>query len=382
MRPWRSEGQATWRTAFTAGLLLLAFAANAAQPQAAPVAVLDVKALPLGDGRISTEAKRGHVLACATQFRGGGAQHVGDWIQGDTWDATRKIWVQGEVHWSDARFTIEVSGEQRVLTGNALPVGQATGRFPIQRQDPAFQIDRNPNAIVAQSIRYVLPVTPSQAGQATCLPMGAIGVALNGVPIFNALDDAGRDAVAHEVQDRCHGHPQGRGMYHYHGPSDCVPGNTGNQALVGYALDGFGIFSGRDANGQELTNADLDACHGRVGTVLWNGQMRTMYHYVMTREYPYALGCYRGTPVGGRMQGQAGEGGPASRATQFEQAPQPRETRPSGPPRPPAAAIDACTGQIDGSACAFNGMQGRALTGQCRQRGGGAAVLACVPAGR
>lgn len=377
MGPWRPDGQATWRAVLTTGGLLLALAAHAAQS-----VVLDARALPLGDGQISTEAKRGHVWACATQFRGGGAQHAGDWIHGDTWDATRKIWVQGEVHWSDARFSIDISGEQRVLTGNALPVGQVTGLFPIQRQDPAFQIDRNPNAIVSQSIRFVLPVTPAPAAQASCLPMGIIGVALNGVPIFNALDDAGRDAVAHEVQDRCHGHPQGRGLYHYHGPSDCVPGHNGNQALVGYALDGFGIYSGRDANGQELTNANLDECHGRVGTVLWNGQMRTVYHYVMTREYPYTLGCYRGTPVGGRPQGQAGQGDPASKATQFGQSPPSREARQTGQPHPPAAAREACAGQTDGSTCAFNGPQGRALSGQCRQRGGGAVVLACVPAGR
>jgi hypothetical protein len=126
--------------------------------------------------------------------------------------------------------------------------------------------------------------------------MGMIGVALNGVAIFNALDAGGRDAVAHEVQDACSGHPQMSGEYHYHGPSACLPNESGNEVLIGYALDGFGIYSLYDANGRELTNADLDDCHGRVSEVEWDGKRAVMFHYVLTREYPYTVGCFRGTP--------------------------------------------------------------------------------------
>jgi hypothetical protein len=72
-----------------------AFTASPAQARTGQADVLDEKALPLGDGRVGAEAKRGQVFACATQFRAGGARHAGDWIRGSTWDATRKIWVQG-----------------------------------------------------------------------------------------------------------------------------------------------------------------------------------------------------------------------------------------------------------------------------------------------
>ena len=44
--------------------------------------------------------------------------------------------------------------------------------------------------------------------------MGMVGIALNGVVVYNVLDDAGRDVAAYEVQDRCDGHPQGSGEYH------------------------------------------------------------------------------------------------------------------------------------------------------------------------
>jgi YHYH protein len=297
------------RTRALALVVAAAFAAPLARARPGQTDVLDEKALPLGDGRISTEAKQGQVFACATQFRAGGARHAGDWILGSTWDATRKIWVQGEVLWPDARFSIQTKANQRILTGNALPVGHATGTFPIARTDPAFAIDTNPNAIAAQTLTFSLPLQPTPAASPGCVPMGVIGVAVDGVPIFNALDAAGRDAVAHEVQDRCHGHPQGRGIHHYHGPSDCVPGSTENNELVGYALDGFGIYSGHDENGKEITNADLDECHGRASPVMWNGTRTAIYHYVMTREYPYTLGCYRGSAVSSRMQPMAGANG-------------------------------------------------------------------------
>jgi hypothetical protein len=191
-----------------------------------------------------------------------------------------------------------------------------------------------------------------------------IGVALSGVAIFNALDAAGRDAVAHEVQDRCNGHPQMQGQYHYHGPTDCIPGATASNGLIGYALDGFGIYSSYDEGGRELTNADLDECHGRVSRIMWDGREVTLYHYVLTREYPYTVGCFRGSAL--RMPGREGnqaQGGP------------PRQG-PGGLRRPPEEAIDACAGSASGAQCRFTSPRGDAIAGTCRAPGG---ALACVP---
>lgn len=70
------------------------------------------------------------------------------------------------------------------------------------------------------------------------------------------------------------------------------------RALVGYALDGFGIYGQHGEGGRTLTNGDLDACHGHTHTVIWDGEAREIYHYHLTDEYPYTLGCFRGTPSG------------------------------------------------------------------------------------
>ena len=123
---------------------------------------------------------------------------------------------------------------------------------------------------------------------------------LTGAPFFNALDAMGRDAVAHEVQDRCQGHPEASGAYHYHNVTACLGSEhvTGTHStLVGYAKDGFGLYGNYGQHGEELTNADLDECHGHTHAITWNGAQVSLYHYHATREYPYTLGCYRGTPV-------------------------------------------------------------------------------------
>jgi hypothetical protein len=114
---------------------------------------------------------------------------------------------------------------------------------------------------------------------------------------MNALDAAGRDAIAHEVQDACQGHPQQAGVYHYHALTPCLDeGETGHSRLVGYALDGFGLFGHRGENGAALTNRDLDRCHGHRHAVEWDGGTATLYHYHATWEYPYTVGCLRGVP--------------------------------------------------------------------------------------
>ena len=129
--------------------------------------------------------------------------------------------------------------------------------------------------------------------------MGIIGVMISGVALFNAVDEQGRDAVAHEIQDKCDGHPQREGQYHYHSLSRCLESAhvNGHSEMFGYALDGFGIYGRYGENGKELTDADLDECHGHTHEIMWDGKPVVMYHYHATREYPYTLGCFKGTPV-------------------------------------------------------------------------------------
>ena len=273
---------------------------------------IDRTKLPIGDGKYSTSPKVGYVFSCITNFvnpNQAGARATGAWYNAaaGTYDLTIKPTVDGQVSWP-SQFTIMLQGNNRVITGNDLP-NHTTGQYPVSRNDDAYQYDGNPNTIKAQTLQLTLPATPTLNAQPTCVG-GTVGVMLSGSYIFSAFDAGGRDAVAHELQDACGGHPQQAGVYHYHSLSPCASDAAlGHSALVGYALDGFGIYGPHGEKGTALTNADLDECHGHTHEIEWDGKTVEMFHYHATAEFPYTVSCFRGSAVrmniGGAQQGGA-----------------------------------------------------------------------------
>jgi hypothetical protein len=269
--------------------------------------------LALGDGKVSGEPRAGHVFSCRQRFdpEAPGAAKPGDWLGDTVWEPARKPYIQGSVKWP-ARISMTRTGNRRVIQANNLPT-HPSGVFPVARDDPAFVHDRNAARIVAQNIRLELPAVPQPAAEASCLPMGMIGFALTNGAIFSALDSSGEDALAHEMQDRCSGHPHQSGQYHYHNMSPCAfdtrsqPGDHSD--LIGYALDGFGVFGLFGEQGKKLTNADLDACHGHTHAINWDGRRLSLYHFHATDEYPYTIGCFRGTPVPVAIASGSGQDG-------------------------------------------------------------------------
>lgn len=339
---------------------------------------VDLTHLTVGDGKYTSNPQPGYVFTCMTTFNGngGGAGNTGNWMNGDgTWDATRKAVVDGSISWPSS-FTVSIQGDRRVFTGNDLP-DHVTGNFPIASNDDAYTYDRNPNSIQGQTITLSLPANPAAAAQPNCVG-GEVGIMLSGVVIFSAFDAEGRDAPAHEVQDNCDGHPQVSGFYHYHNLSDCLADNTsGHSALMGYAFDGFGIYGYYGEDGAEVTNADLDQCHGHTHTIEWDGQMVEMYHYHATHEFPYVVGCFHGEPAvralsGGEGPGQQGTQGQSGTAGQPPQGGQ-------GNGQPPQAALEACANLTVNSTCSVITPNG-SLNGICMMPPG-MTQLACVPAG-
>jgi YHYH protein len=260
----------------------------------------------VGDGKVSSKPKRGYIYSCQQTFNPNapGAKATGDWLVGNKVYPDLKPTVDGRVKWGSHSISIKVEGDERVVRANGLPKHK-TGVYPIQASNDAYDYDTNPNSIQKQSVMLRLPAEPEFAAKESCVPMGMIGFTVKGVALYNGLDAAGRDAPAYEIQDKWGGHPEADGEYHYH---HLAPGmkkgtdSNGHSKLVGYALDGFGIYGEYEKkkdNGKkkEIKNKKLDACHGHVGTVMWDGEEREMYHYHMTFAYPFSIGCFRGTPV-------------------------------------------------------------------------------------
>jgi hypothetical protein len=274
----------------------------------------DPHALPLGDGRWTTAGpKSGLVYVCQPPNGPGGAMVDGPWIHGSTFDLTAKPSVGGSVVWTQAHVSFTRAGGRLQVVGDALPLGEPTGVFPIAPGTTAYAYDRNPNSIREQPVAWTLP-SPAPAQQPGCLSGGPIGIAVDGVPIFDALDAGGRDAVAHELQDSCSGHPQQQGMYHYHDIPACLLGGddqTKPSPLVGWALDGYPIYGPRGPGGRLYTDADLDACHGHTVWTTVAGKRVASYRYQATLEFPYTLGCFHGTPL--RLQQPPAPAGPPPR---------------------------------------------------------------------
>jgi hypothetical protein len=114
---------------------------------------------------------------------------------------------------------------------------------------------------------------------------GAIAMAVNGVPIFNALNNRGEDAYLAGELDEYGGHC-GRGDdYHYHTAPVHLEKTVGKGKPIGYALDGFPLYGYKDADGKEPK--DLDEFNGRY-------EKDGSYRYYSTKKYPYINGGLRG----------------------------------------------------------------------------------------
>jgi hypothetical protein len=160
----------------------------------------------------------------------------------------------------------------------------------------AASFRKNPSTITAGSITYRIPVKPTKATSAQSTPLGPMGVALNGVPIFNQYAGPGGIPLTTEIQsfDQYGGHPQQQGQYHYHLEPTYLTAKKGKSALIGYLLDGYPVY-GPVVGGKTLTSKDLDAYHGRTGTT--TEYPGGIYHYVITADDPYINGSgFYGTP--------------------------------------------------------------------------------------
>ena len=114
---------------------------------------------------------------------------------------------------------------------------------------------------------------------------GAIAVAVNGVPIFSALNNRGVDAYLAGELDNWGGHC-GRGDdYHYHTAPVHLQETVGKGNPIAYALDGFPIYGLTEADGSPV--GKLDALNGQFDQ---DGN----YHYHATKTYPYINGGVRG----------------------------------------------------------------------------------------
>lgn len=165
-----------------------------------------------------------------------------------------------------------------------------------------FPNSGNPNSIRVQDFKFRLPLKPKRSDTITRVPMGPIGVALNGVVFFNPFEMGGMNAVEGYSEvwlDSCCGHPQQHGVYHYHKYPSCVKSpfpDDGKQhsPVLGFAFDGLPIYGPYEEKGTLAKDLKgeraLDVCNGH------SDSLRGYHYHVTPGRFPYIIGGYAGDP--------------------------------------------------------------------------------------
>ena len=197
--------------------------------------------------------------------------------------------------------TVQVTVENGmvVLRSNSVPDHKSPY---FATTDSRYQAYNGPNAsfgaapgtISAQTYVFRIPLNPVKAATPAATPLGPIGIAVNGVALFNQYNGQNRPLTV-EVNsfDQFNGHPTPTNEYHYHVEPLSITQAAGGSALIGFLLDGFPVY-GPVEGGRRLTNADLDQLHGHVGVTA--DYPNGIYHYHVTDADPYINGAgFHGT---------------------------------------------------------------------------------------
>ena len=262
----------------------------------------DCANLRLGDDYLTTSVPaKGYLYSCTGKNPGapGAIESRMMWLNlvDKTWNFFEKLWLpRGSFTPATGTYLETTSDDSRQINVNNLPVDGKIGDWPMNNYAALTEIDPNPGVPMSVSFSFSYPVYPLEETTPTCVSLGSIGVTKNGVVIFHASDARGEDAVAREVVDEFGGHPA-MSTYHYHFIPERLDTellSDGHSGIVGYINDGFPIYGYKGGSGVEMSNDDLDLCHGHKHGTLG-------YHYHATIEYPYTIGCYVGTPISGSL---------------------------------------------------------------------------------
>lgn len=197
-----------------------------------------------------------------------------------------------------------IEGDELVITCNGLPdhvspyyqgtMWADSLYAPYTGTNPDWA--QNPNVIGAQSMTFRIPLQPEVDPVHEPTPLGPIGIALNGVPFFNQYAAGGAALTDVEINsfDQYLGHPTPMQQYHYHWEPLYLTENVGDDALLGFLLDGFPVY-GPMENGAFIQETDLDAYHGHIG--ITEDYPEGIYHYHVTAQDPYINGAgFYGVP--------------------------------------------------------------------------------------
>ncbi|WP_025743335.1 YHYH protein [Aquimarina pacifica] len=143
-----------------------------------------------------------------------------------------------------------------------------------------------------QITTFVIPVKPEYQNSSQKFGRGGIGIAFNGVK-FDPPAPTHAILAAHTIAplDDHGGHVNPHGGYHYHavtGSTKEIEQTDTHAPIIGYAIDGFGIYGLLDKDKKEAT--DLDECGGHIDSA------RGYHYHAGEPGSNQIIKCLRGKP--------------------------------------------------------------------------------------
>lgn len=206
-----------------------------------------------------------------------GKEKVGIWFKdGKVYDVDGHFISNLKEFYSDDRWAM-FREDGSVKVTNTQEACEAAARPDV---DPEYQnhcVECLPEYYEEKATTYLIPVKPIYLKESIPIRREGVGLAFNGVK-FDAPAPTHAILAAHTLAplDDHGGHVNPHAGYHYHaatGSTKEIEQADKHSPMIGYAMDGFGIFARMDKEGKEPSN--LDECGG---------------HFDTTRGYHYHAG--------------------------------------------------------------------------------------------
>lgn len=220
------------------------------------------------------------------------ASAAGIWIENDqTYDLTGEFIADLATFYDDDEWDL-VNDDGSIRVTDSQEACEAAARPDVEEKYNNYCVECDLAYYDGGvSVTFLLPTRPLKLSSAEEIDrMTTIGVALNGVR-FDPPAPVDAILAAHTIAafDDCGGHVNQVNGYHYHGATGCsheVAQDDGHAPLLGYALDGYGMYAMLDDNGDEA--ADLDACRGH------SDDTRGYHYHVASAGENEFIGCFHG----------------------------------------------------------------------------------------
>ncbi len=198
------------------------------------------------------------------QYLNDGDEKGGIWFQdGKVYDVSGHFIAGLDEFYKDDRWKL-YREDGTIKVTNTKEGCLAAAKPDVEPEYQNYCVECLPEYFSNQVTTFVIPVNPVYLNTPQRFGRGGLGIALNGVK-YDPPAPAHAILAAHTLAplDDHGGHVNPHGGYHYHaitGSTKEIEQADVHSPLVGYAIDGFGIYALEDKEGN--VPLDLDDCGG------------------------------------------------------------------------------------------------------------------------